>query len=245
MKDLNKLAAENIYKKRLEMVEDMEKLFSDILQEIKDAAFKKILKFKDKTLLVDIGRERKNTSTPYTTNVIIRIFHEGSPIVANEEEERIYFNGKATDYFNYAEPNRIPLKDFTPDQIEIMQFVKEDFEKQLESLQGEDVNEIFEEIQEDIAEEISEQEQDSTQLITKPSDLLPKGVQPANVSTQEFLRLAGQVARIQGIIDLAEKNKKSLLMITFTVLGFIFYTKDCYQFSVWLYHKLLSLHFIN
>jgi len=251
MKDLNNLVSEIVIQDRIDLVSEMESVFDQMCEAIDSDSFEKELKYKDKTLVVDLGRQKSDRAPGIkTTNVIIRIFHEGTPLEADQEEERIYMNGEATDYFNYAVFNNVKLKDFTPEQVAIMQFVKEDFEKQLAILQGrnqeevnEDLNEIFEEIQEDIAEEI--QIPKSSEVITDPSELLPEGMRPANVTAQDFLRLAAQVARIQGVIELAEKNKKSALMITFAVLSYIFFAEDCYQHAIWLYHKLLALNFIK
>ena len=244
MKNLNNLENEIIIQNKIELVSKMQSVFNNMRTAIDSNAFEKELKFKDKTLVVDLGRQRDSSVGGVTTEVIIRIFNSGNQVSENQEDARISINGKKTQMFDYTNPyEEIKLKDFTPEQVEIMQFVKEDFEKQLKSLKFEEPNKISEEIQEDIAQEI--QIPNNSELITDPSKLLPEGMKPANVSTQDFLRLVGQVSRIQGVIELAENNKKSLLAVTFAVLSFIFFAEDCYQMAIWLYHKLLALNFIS
>ena len=89
MKDLNNLMSEIVIQDRMDLVSEMQSIFDQTCDTIDSDSFEKELKYKDKTLLVDLGRQRVSSVGGDTTEVIIRIFNSGNKVSANQEDARI------------------------------------------------------------------------------------------------------------------------------------------------------------
>lgn len=240
MINLNTIQKQSLIQARIQLVNQMQSVFDQTCDAINSDHFEKELIYQGKTLIVDLGRDRRVSSVGgYTTEVIIRIFDNANQVSANQEDARISINGKNTQMFDYRNPNyqQITLTDFTQEQVAIMQFVMEDFKTHLASLQVIN-NEVVDEGQSQISQGIqSTLEQDTPELITDPAKLTP-----INVSLEAFSRLVDQVKRLESLNTLTENEKKSVLTLIILVLSGIFFAEDCYQLAIYLYNKLLSLN---